>query len=264
MDGNARWRSTGRDSATGAPVPKPRIVRTGVAWLRAMRLLQCRMRIAFYAPLKAPTHEISSGDRRVARLLMQALRLAGHNAELVSDLRAFDGAGDATRQRHLRDADLDVARTSIARGRAQVESMLREAACGRVQFSGRLRRTHDGGRVCGGRSVHLAGGQRGLRHGDARGPGRRDGVCVLCHAGVPDVVQDGITGLLAPSHDPQALAACARSLLSDLPRRRAMGQAASRFVPHRRSLEQTATTLRELLAPWQPQVDTTGVVAATP
>jgi hypothetical protein len=51
---------------------------------------------------------------------MDALRLAGDNVELVSDLRAFDGAGDAgdaTRQRHLRDAGLDVARTLIARWR---------------------------------------------------------------------------------------------------------------------------------------------------
>jgi hypothetical protein len=51
---------------------------------------------------------------------MGALRLAGHNVELVSDLRAFDGAGDAgdaTHQRHLRDAGLDVARTLIARWR---------------------------------------------------------------------------------------------------------------------------------------------------
>ena len=81
--------------------------------------------------------------------------------------------------------------------------------------------------------------------------------------GVPDMVQDGITGVLSPSHDPQALAACARSLLSDVPRRRAMGPAA-RIVPPQRSLEQTATTLRELLGPWQPQVDTTGVIVATP
>ena len=29
------------------------------------------MRIAFYAPLKSPTHTIPSGDRRVGRLLME-------------------------------------------------------------------------------------------------------------------------------------------------------------------------------------------------
>ena len=41
------------------------------------------MRIAFYAPLKSPNHPVPSGDRRVARLLMDALLLAGHEVELV-------------------------------------------------------------------------------------------------------------------------------------------------------------------------------------
>jgi glycosyltransferase involved in cell wall biosynthesis len=61
------------------------------------------MRIAFYAPLKAPTHPTPSGDRRVARLLMQALARAGHQVELASDFRSYDGTGDAARQAALRD-----------------------------------------------------------------------------------------------------------------------------------------------------------------
>ena len=60
------------------------------------------MRIAFYAPLKSPTHPTPSGDRRVARLLMDALSLAGHRVELVSDFRSFEGAGDAAVQASLR------------------------------------------------------------------------------------------------------------------------------------------------------------------
>lgn len=59
------------------------------------------MRIAFYAPLKAPTHDVPSGDRRMARLLMSALARAGHDVELASEFRAFDGAGDAARQRAI-------------------------------------------------------------------------------------------------------------------------------------------------------------------
>ncbi len=47
------------------------------------------MRIAFSAPLKSPDHPVPSGDRLMARLLLQALRLAGHEVELVSDLRCF-------------------------------------------------------------------------------------------------------------------------------------------------------------------------------
>ena len=60
------------------------------------------MRIAFYAPLKSPTHGTPSGDRRVAGLLMQALGHAGHEVRLVSEFRAYDGNGDAQRQVLLR------------------------------------------------------------------------------------------------------------------------------------------------------------------
>jgi hypothetical protein len=60
------------------------------------------MRIAFYAPLKAPTHGTPSGDRRVAGLLMQALDLAGGRVELVSTFRSYDRNGDAARQAALR------------------------------------------------------------------------------------------------------------------------------------------------------------------
>ena len=60
------------------------------------------MRIAFYAPLKAPTHGTPSGDRRVAGLLMQALALAGERVELVSTFRSYDRTGDAVRQAALR------------------------------------------------------------------------------------------------------------------------------------------------------------------
>ena len=47
------------------------------------------MRIAFYAPLKSPHHQVPSGDRLMARLLMAALVAAGHRVELVSELRSF-------------------------------------------------------------------------------------------------------------------------------------------------------------------------------
>ena len=60
------------------------------------------MRIAFYAPLKPPTHGTPSGDRRVAVLLVQALQRAGHRVDLVSDFRSFDAQGDAQRQAELR------------------------------------------------------------------------------------------------------------------------------------------------------------------
>lgn len=56
------------------------------------------MRIAFYAPLKSPDHEVASGDRRVAQLLFRALEMAGHHPVIATRLRSFDAAGDTQRQ----------------------------------------------------------------------------------------------------------------------------------------------------------------------
>jgi hypothetical protein len=53
------------------------------------------MRIAFYAPLKPPGHPTPSGDRLMARMLVEALRRAGHRVALVSDLRSFAAAPSA-------------------------------------------------------------------------------------------------------------------------------------------------------------------------
>jgi glycosyltransferase involved in cell wall biosynthesis len=59
------------------------------------------MRIAFYAPLKHPDHPTPSGDRRVARLLIEALRRSGHDVAIASHLRSFDRKGDETRQARI-------------------------------------------------------------------------------------------------------------------------------------------------------------------
>lgn len=76
------------------------------------------MRIAFYAPLKSPTHGTPSGDRRVAGLLMQALERAGHRVELVSTFRSYDGDGDAQRQAALREQGIALGRRLAAQWRA--------------------------------------------------------------------------------------------------------------------------------------------------
>ena len=60
------------------------------------------MRIAFYAPLKPPDHPVASGDRAMARALIAALEIAGHDVSLASRFRSFD-AGDAARQVRIRD-----------------------------------------------------------------------------------------------------------------------------------------------------------------
>lgn len=77
------------------------------------------MRIAFYAPMKAPDHPVPSGDRRIAGLLLQALRLGGHDVEVASRLRSHEGRGDGARQRHIRAAGRHRAAGIAARYRAR-------------------------------------------------------------------------------------------------------------------------------------------------
>ena len=61
------------------------------------------MRIAFYAPLKSPEHPVPSGDRRMGRLLIEALRLARHEVELACNLSTRDGTGDAANQQQIKE-----------------------------------------------------------------------------------------------------------------------------------------------------------------
>ena len=77
------------------------------------------MRIAFYAPMKAPDHPVPSGDRRIAGLLLQALRLGGHDVEVASRLRSHEGRGDGARQRRIRAAGRHRAAGIAARYRAR-------------------------------------------------------------------------------------------------------------------------------------------------
>lgn len=48
-----------------------------------------KKKIAFYAPLKSPFHPIPSGDREIARMMMQALRYAGYDVELISEVISY-------------------------------------------------------------------------------------------------------------------------------------------------------------------------------
>jgi glycosyltransferase involved in cell wall biosynthesis len=71
------------------------------------------VRIAFYAPLKPPDHPVPSGDRRVGGLLLDALRLAGHQPFVASRLRSYDGSGDPDRQSRLAELAAATARRLI-------------------------------------------------------------------------------------------------------------------------------------------------------
>jgi glycosyltransferase involved in cell wall biosynthesis len=61
-------------------------------------------------------------------------------------------------------------------------------------------------------------------------------VVAVANAGVPEVVSDGHTGLLAPLDDPNAFTRRVADLLGDAPRRRNMGLAAQAFIRRKHDL----------------------------
>ncbi|WP_170761500.1 glycosyltransferase family 4 protein [Ruegeria lacuscaerulensis] len=68
-------------------------------------------RIAFYTPMKSPDSPVPSGDREMARNLMQAIGAQGDKVELVSRLRVYDKHGDPQVQDALRtEADAEAQR----------------------------------------------------------------------------------------------------------------------------------------------------------
>ncbi|MEH6822993.1 MAG: glycosyltransferase family 4 protein [Motiliproteus sp.] len=71
--------------------------------------------VAFYAPLKSPDHPTPSGDRLLARLLLQALQQAGFTPLLASRFRSRDGRGDPARQQRLKSVAQRLAQRLIRR-----------------------------------------------------------------------------------------------------------------------------------------------------
>lgn len=79
------------------------------------------MRVAFYAPLKAPDHPLPSGDRRMARAFMTLLQSLGHDVALACRLRSYDRDGDAGRQERLQRIGAACSRRLLRRYRRQPE-----------------------------------------------------------------------------------------------------------------------------------------------
>jgi glycosyltransferase involved in cell wall biosynthesis len=82
------------------------------------------MRVAFYAPLKPPSHPVPSGDRRIAQLMLKALRRKGHDVRVGSTFRSYEGGGDRAKQEEIkRNGAAEAARllgTTLKRWRPQV------------------------------------------------------------------------------------------------------------------------------------------------
>lgn len=72
-----------------------------------------QMKIAFYSPLKSPNHPVPSGDRLMARLLMKAMAMGGHEVYVASELRSFNKHPDALNRAEINAAaEREVARIS--------------------------------------------------------------------------------------------------------------------------------------------------------
>jgi glycosyltransferase involved in cell wall biosynthesis len=76
------------------------------------------------------------------------------------------------------------------------------------------------------------------------------GVPAVCTAvgGLPEMIEDGVTGRLVPPKDPAALAEGIIDVLSDEDRRRAMGVAARERLERNFTLERSAATTAEMIA----------------
>lgn len=69
------------------------------------------IKAAFFAPMKPPNHPVPSGDRAMARALLEALAAAEIDAQLASTVQLRDGQGSAARQAELtKIAQAEVAR----------------------------------------------------------------------------------------------------------------------------------------------------------
>lgn len=73
------------------------------------------MKVGFYAPLKAPDHPVPSGDRTMARLLINVIEACGHDVEVISTLRSWQAGGPESMQ-----AEIEV------RGKSEVERLVTE------------------------------------------------------------------------------------------------------------------------------------------
>lgn len=131
--------------------------------------------------------------------------------------------------------------------RGPVAEALNRALPGRVRYLGELA----GEALCG---MYAAGDlfvwpavneAYGMAMLEAQASGLPVVSCAL--RGVPDVVCDGRTGLLAAPGDPAALAANVRRLLDDAGERAAMGRAALAWVGGERNLDHAARVLHAAL-----------------
>ena len=127
--------------------------------------------------------------------------------------------------------------------RHEVEALFSRFREGRVLFHGE--QTEEGvAALLSESAIHVwpgCGEAYGLAYLEAQAAGLP--VVAQATAGVPEVVRDGVTGLLTPQGDIDAYAEAIRRLLHDEALRQTLGANARRFVLAERSIGQAAQTL---------------------
>jgi glycosyltransferase involved in cell wall biosynthesis len=132
--------------------------------------------------------------------------------------------------------------------RAEVQAALEAAAPGRVRYLGALglqplAEIYAACDLCAWPAVNEAYGMALLEAQAAGVP-----VVSCAQRGVPDVVLDGRTGILAAPGDPAAFAGALRTLLSDPAKRAALGREAAAYVRAERSLAIAARRMEQAIA----------------
>jgi glycosyltransferase involved in cell wall biosynthesis len=131
--------------------------------------------------------------------------------------------------------------------RGEVEHLFADFEPGRIEWRGELGAA-DIVRELGGAGIYTwpgCGEAYGLAYLEAQAAGLP--VVAQDTAGVPEVVQNGVTGFLTSDGDVAAYAAAIAVLLDDPARRAAIGDEARRFVLSERSLTMAAQKLDDIL-----------------
>jgi len=185
----------------------------------------------------AQTHALDPG---VPWIAVAAMMRPG---DKLASYRALAGALG-----RLRDLSWRLVVAGDGAARAEVEAALGAAIPGRAAFLGALglkqvAAAYAAADLCVWPAVNEAYGMATLEAQAAGLP------VVSCAArGVPDVVEHGRTGLLAPAGDEAALAGLVRELLLDADQRSRLSAGAVAFAAGERSLESAAARLAQLLA----------------
>lgn len=129
----------------------------------------------------------------------------------------------------------------------EVKQLFADFPAGRVEWFGSRPETEVAGMLAKG-SIYVwpgIGEAYGLAYLEAQAAGLP--VIAQSIAGVPEVVADGVSGILTPPGDTDAYAGAIADLLNDDARRMALAAKARDFVLEQRSLDRAAATIDDIL-----------------